>query len=922
MRLTDLAASPWQAFNREKPSFNLYFRKEYGNADVRLPLNGENATVDTYRRFRIRAGKNDIKNPFIIDELTRRLSHEMGQPASRGVINSLYLNGELKGFYNMVERLREPYFQSLHSDDSNAQWDVLQHEGSAPGQNVAEGDMVAWDDMIARLGTTTSVANWESVLEVADVENMADYFLLNIYTATWDWPGNNWVGAKERSAAGRWRLYVWDAEGAMGHRNNKPASHNVIDNDLENGSRELHNLWAGLNRWEEFRLLFADRINKHLFNDGVLDDRDYSNSVIKARHDEVISEFADLLSFMNGETVISTIISAWSNPTTGRRRYLLGPARESFRNNDLWPTTTPPEFSQFGGSVPDGYSLNLANESGDIYYTSDGSDPRLRGGTPNPGATSQPGSKFDVEFIPTGSNWSYSDTDGDLGTAWKESSFDHSAWENGPGPLGYGDINDRSAVIPIATTINPKDPDTNRRQITIYLRRTFEVAEASAYLDLRMCLISDGGAVIYINGTEAFRDSNVPVGAAFETVSTNDASDGNEADYDDYTLDPTLLVTGTNTIAVELHNSSAASSDMVMDMLLEGSRTNLASQPIVIDRPLTVMARSYHNGVWSALTTANFSVDTVPASNTNLAVTELLYNPAGASASEQSAGFLDGDQFEFLQVKNIGAQAIDLHGVRLTDGIGFDFSSSDIRALSPGEVAIIVSDLVGFRERHGNAYDDVIAGDYTGKLNNGGEQIRLIDASGATLHEFTYSPLSPWPNLSALDGHSIQIINPAGEHDDGTNWKESSVVGGNPLGPLSFSSFLSTYFNASELAAANISGPEADLDRDFLSTFIEFALGTPPDSALNGIPNPVALISQVGGINYLTLEFTVAPGKRAAAITVEVSGDLSTWTTTPHLVTRTDNPDGSTTYRYRDSEPVAALAPPRFIRLRASGSTL
>ena len=72
----------------------------------------------------------------------------------------------------MVERLREPFFLSRHSYDDDAQWDVLQYEWN---DNIGEGDKTAWDDMIRRLNAPTNIQNWNKVLEVADVENMADY---------------------------------------------------------------------------------------------------------------------------------------------------------------------------------------------------------------------------------------------------------------------------------------------------------------------------------------------------------------------------------------------------------------------------------------------------------------------------------------------------------------------------------------------------------------------------------------------------------------------------------------------------------------------------------------------------------------------------------------------------------------------------
>jgi hypothetical protein len=917
MRLSQTGSSPWPASAVEKPSFNLYFRNQYGNPEVRLPLNGENAPVDTYQRFRVRAGKNDIKNPFIVDELVRRLSRDMGQPASTGVINSLYVNAELKGFYNMVERLRSPWFGSIHGSAPGTEWDTLALQGGA--SNVAEGDMVAWTEMISRLNAANSVANWQRVTEMADVVNMADYYLLNIYMATWDWPHNNWVAARERSPQGRYRLYIWDAEGGMNNRGNRPVSQEMINSFIASGGGELRDLWRGLNRWDEFRILFADRIHKHLFNGGVLDDRDFENSHIKLLTDQLKDEFSDLLRFMNNETLNTSKITAWTNEFSGRRRYLLGPSREEFRDNNLWPDLAPPELSHPGGSVPRDYALNITNESGMIYYTSNGNDPRLPGGAPNPDAIAQSGSKLSVDLINAGSGWKYSDQDGDLGNIWRQIGYDDTAWESGPAPLGFGGISDNSTTpakrITLGTTINPRP-----RQLTVYFRNTFEIDQAAAFFELDLNIMSDAGAAVYINGEEVFRDSNLPVGASFSTSTSNDASDRNEGDYDRYPIDASVLVDGTNVIAVEMHNVSAGSSDMVMDLHLGGIRSNPGNTPFTINEPVTIMARSYQDGQWSALSTTDYTVETIPASGSNLAVVEMLYNPAGADDAEAVAGFTDGDQFEFIELKNIGEQSVDLHGVRFVDGINFDFSTSGIRALSPGQYVIAVSDLAAFRFRNGNQHDALIAGQYTGRLNNGGEHIRLIGTNDALIQDYTYSTSSPWPDLSEKDGNSIQIIDPSASHDDGNNWKASSGVGGNPGGEINFRAWQADTFTAAELDDPLVSGPDADLDGDSLSNFAEFALGTPVRNARNGIPMPRVIIKDIAGEAFLFLEFTRSGGERAATFSSQSSRDLVTWTANQTIhVGETLNPDGSITTLFRYSDPIdSAQGKSAFLRLYIS----
>ncbi|MDB4492805.1 50S ribosome-binding GTPase, partial [Akkermansiaceae bacterium] len=685
MQLTQTSASPWPDSGVQKPSFNLYFRDDYGNPSVSLPLNGPARTFSGYERFRIRAGKNDIRNPFIIDELFRRLSSDMGNGASLGVINSLYVNGSLKGYYNMVERLREPFFRSLHSANDGAQWDVLQYEGN---DNIAEGDKTVWDDMISRLNAAITTQNWEKVLEVADVENMANYYLLNIYGATWDWPHNNWVAAKERSSEGRYRLYVWDAEGAMNNAGNRPVSQEMIRNYIvgtstgqngQTGTRgELRDLWRGLNRWEEFRLLFADQIQKHLFNGGILDDRDQSNSHIRKRFDGLKGEFESLLRLIENQAVDTGKVLRWINPSIGRRRYLFGPVRQDFRDNNLWPEIAPPTFSQFGGTVSGGYPLLITNDDTKLYYTTDGSDPRMLGGTPNPNAISQTGGLQEEVLIEEGSIWKHNATNGNLGTEWRLLNYDDSEWQSGAAPLGYGGISSGGVTIKIETEVNSARP----RQPTSYFRKAFKIDDPAAYLSLSANLLVDGGIVIFVNGIEAFRGSNLPTQTDYSTVPTSDTDDGNEADYRAYPIDPNLLVSGSNIIVIELHNSPG-NSDMALDIGLRGERAANGNLPFFVNEPITVKARSFKNGKWSAVTSSRFTVDSVPATSQNLAVSEMLYNPVGANQAEANAGFDDGDFFEFIRLVNFSQENIDLSSVRLTDGIIFDFSESLIRVLVP-----------------------------------------------------------------------------------------------------------------------------------------------------------------------------------------------------------------------------------------------
>ncbi|MCX7428282.1 MAG: hypothetical protein NTW96_21965, partial [Planctomycetia bacterium] len=61
-----------------------------------------------------------------------------------------------------------------------------------------------------------------------------------------------------------------------------------------------------------------------------------------------------------------------------------------------------------------------------------------------------------------------------------------------------------------------------------------------------------------------------------------------------------------------------------------------------------------------------------------LRVTEIHYNPAAPSPSEEAQGFSDNDAFEFLELANLGGQTLDLGGVQFTEGIVFSFAGANV----------------------------------------------------------------------------------------------------------------------------------------------------------------------------------------------------------------------------------------------------
>jgi hypothetical protein len=169
-------------------------------------------------------------------------------------------------------------------------------------------------------------------------------------------------------------------------------------------------------------------------------------------------------------------------------------------------------------------------------------------------------------FIPTGSAWRYLDTGTTPAVAWRGgTSFDDSTWKNNNAQLGYGDGDE--------TTVVGFGPDANNKYITTYFRKTFNVADRNAITALNLRLLRDDGAVVYLNGTEVFR-TNMPTGTITGTTLASTAIGGaDETTFILGSLSTAGLLNGTNTLAVELHQSAGNSSDISFDLELTGTTT-------------------------------------------------------------------------------------------------------------------------------------------------------------------------------------------------------------------------------------------------------------------------------------------------------------------------------------------------------------
>ena len=287
-----------------KPSFRLYFRKSYGLEQLDYRLFPE-SDVHRFETLVVRGGHNDSMNPFVRDELVRRLHADMGHEAALGRFVSLFLNDEHKGYFNLVERPDESFFRHRYGDSLT--WDLLRGAHREMVPEVASGDLVDWNELFSLLSPdSTGQAAYELIAGRLDLANFVDYVLLNAYAATADWPNANWLAARPRAAGGRFRFYVWDAEGAFGLDEDKGVDYDTLGVDLQDVASPITALFRHLVGYEPFRRLVEERYRLHTAETGAL-----TIANVSRRFRQLQAEVGALVESVHGDPFDTTILEEW-----------------------------------------------------------------------------------------------------------------------------------------------------------------------------------------------------------------------------------------------------------------------------------------------------------------------------------------------------------------------------------------------------------------------------------------------------------------------------------------------------------------------------------------------------------------------------------------------------------------------------------
>ena len=355
------------------------------------------------------------------------------------------------------------------------------------------------------------------------------------------------------------------------------------------------------------------------------------------------------------------------------------------------PTPAAPNSFQFHGDV-------VINE---IFYHA----------RPLPGTPGTPASYSTETLLNVDHTWRYNQTGDDLGSAWFDSTHavDGVDWFSGDGLLGQ-ETNPGALPDVIRTPLT-----VSAAQTTYYFETEFTFDGDLATVELQLRPVVDDGAIFYLNGEELYslNMSTRPVTAAtFASPGVGDATfTGPEP------VPNNALVVGTNVLSVEVHQSSAGSTDVV------------------------------------------FGVELLAATETTPAT--------------PGTPFAD-DPEEWIELYNRSTLPVDLSGWKLKDAVQFEFPLGTM--LEPDEYLVVAKDAAALEAKYPALSN--IAGNFSGSLSNGDERILLDDAAGNPADEVHYFDGGRWDARADGDGASLELRDARADNSRGEAWAASDEAAG------------------------------------------------------------------------------------------------------------------------------------------------
>jgi hypothetical protein len=406
-----------------KHSIRIFFKDEYGPKTLKFPFFGPDA-AQSFNTIVLRAGFGNswthwtqscrLKGTLTQDPWAKLTQKEMGRLACNEQFAHLFINGLYWGIYTPSEKV-DADFGAAYMDGDELDYDVIKDYAE-----VADGNNDAWKAMMDLVRSDMSDNTIYNKIQgknpdgtpnpnlpaYLDVENLADYMLINFFVANSDWDHHNWVAIRNRVNPGKgFKFFCWDNEMILENLN----GNNLSEKNTNCPSEIFQSLLSNA----EFKRLLANRIQKHCFNAGVLtpaSNIDRWNRLAGKIYRAIDAESARWGDYRRDVHPFSTQapeIFTRDNQYMAMQTSLTGtyfPQRtdifiNQLKSADWFPSVAAPVLkvngSVFnGGNVAQNTMVSLSAAQGTIYYTLDGTDPVIWSG--NTGTVSSSAKSYTI----------------------------------------------------------------------------------------------------------------------------------------------------------------------------------------------------------------------------------------------------------------------------------------------------------------------------------------------------------------------------------------------------------------------------------------------------------------------------------------------------------------------------------------------
>lgn len=197
---------------KEKKSFSVTLREEYGTKRLKYNLFPDYPDLKKFKAFSVRNFGNNCGNDYVRDRIGTAMTESLGLDYQRGRYIVVYYNGDYFGIHDLRERNNEYYYETHYGLDPD---DIDLIDASNEASNGSGADFQA---MIDWLGTNKldNDANYNKVAEQIDVDNFMNYMQAEMFDNNRDWPHNNMKKWRVASQKTKWKWFVYDMDFGFG----------------------------------------------------------------------------------------------------------------------------------------------------------------------------------------------------------------------------------------------------------------------------------------------------------------------------------------------------------------------------------------------------------------------------------------------------------------------------------------------------------------------------------------------------------------------------------------------------------------------------------------------------------------------------------------------------------------------------------